>query len=44
MGMNALDDACHYEAAVHFTAAVNAIGFSSTLAIHSKYDIFVVVR
>ncbi|KAG1800323.1 uncharacterized protein HD556DRAFT_1524880 [Suillus plorans] len=43
VGMNALDDARHNEAAGHFTAAVNTIGFSSTSAIHSKYDIFVVL-
>jgi hypothetical protein len=41
--MNALDDARHNKAADHFAAAVNAIGFSSMLAIHSKYDVFVVV-
>jgi hypothetical protein len=27
----------------HFTSAVNAIGFSSASAIHSKYNAFVVV-
>jgi hypothetical protein len=43
VGMNALDDARHNEAAGHFSAAVNTIGFSSTLAIQSKYDVFVVV-
>ncbi|KAG2053742.1 WD40 repeat-like protein [Suillus hirtellus] len=43
LGMNALDDARHNEAADHFAAAVNTIVFSSILAIHSRYDIFVVV-
>ncbi|KAG1852354.1 heterokaryon incompatibility protein-domain-containing protein [Suillus tomentosus] len=41
--MNALDDARHNEAADHFTAAVNTIDFSSVSAIHSRYDIFVVL-
>jgi len=41
--MNALDDARHNEAAGHFTAAVNTIGFSSMSPIHSEYDVFVVV-
>jgi hypothetical protein len=44
VGINALDDARHNDDAGHFTAAVNTIGFSSMSAIHSKYDIFVVVR
>ncbi|KAG2738931.1 hypothetical protein P692DRAFT_20757326, partial [Suillus brevipes Sb2] len=44
VGMNALDDTRHNEAAGHFAAAVNTIGLSSMAAIHSKYDIFVVVR
>jgi hypothetical protein len=39
----ALDDVRLSEAVDHFTAAVNVISFSSTLAIHSKYDVFVVV-
>ncbi|KAG2346036.1 HET-domain-containing protein [Suillus weaverae] len=43
VGMNALDDARHNEAAGHFTAAVNTIDFTSVSAIHSKYDIFVVI-
>ncbi|KAG2153472.1 uncharacterized protein EDB93DRAFT_1248737 [Suillus bovinus] len=43
MGMNALDDARHNEAADHFTAAVNTIGFSSMSATHSRYDVFVVL-
>jgi len=43
VGMNALDDACYNKAADHFTSAVKAICFSSTLGIHSKYDVFVVV-
>jgi hypothetical protein len=43
MGMNAFDDARYNEAADHFTAAVNTISFSSMLAIHSQYDVFVVV-
>ncbi|KAG2335872.1 hypothetical protein BDR05DRAFT_971370 [Suillus weaverae] len=43
MGINALDDARRNEAAGHFIAAVNAINFPSTSAIHSKYDIFVVL-
>jgi hypothetical protein len=41
--MNALDDARYNEAASHLTSAVKAIRFSSTSAIHSKYDVFVVV-
>ncbi|KAG2335876.1 hypothetical protein BDR05DRAFT_971340 [Suillus weaverae] len=43
LGMNVLDDARHHEAAGHFIAAVKTINFSSTSAIHSKYDIFVVL-
>jgi hypothetical protein len=43
VGMNALDDARHNEAADHFTSAVNTFRFLSMSAIHSKYDIFVVV-
>ncbi|KAG2339171.1 TPR-like protein [Suillus weaverae] len=43
VGINALDDARHNEAADHFTAAVGTINFSSTSAIHSEYDIFVVL-
>ncbi|KAG2361233.1 hypothetical protein BDR07DRAFT_1610267 [Suillus spraguei] len=43
VGMNALDDARHNEAADHFTSAVNTIRFSSMSAIHSKYDVFVVL-
>ncbi|KAG1793297.1 uncharacterized protein HD556DRAFT_1443722 [Suillus plorans] len=43
LGMNALDDARHNEAVGHFTAAVNAIGFSSMSAIHSRYDVFAVL-
>ncbi|KAG2153445.1 uncharacterized protein EDB93DRAFT_1248718 [Suillus bovinus] len=43
MGMNALDNARHNEAADHFTAAVNTIGFSSMSATHSRYDVFVVL-
>ncbi|KIK38635.1 hypothetical protein CY34DRAFT_809154 [Suillus luteus UH-Slu-Lm8-n1] len=43
VGINALDDARHNDAADHFAAAVNAISFSSTSAIHSRYDIFVVL-
>jgi hypothetical protein len=41
--MNALDDARHNEAAGHFAAAVDTISFSSMFAIHSKYNVFVVV-
>jgi hypothetical protein len=44
VGMNASDEKRHNEAAGYFTAAVNTIGFSSMSAIHSKYDIFAVVR
>ncbi|KAG1848654.1 heterokaryon incompatibility protein-domain-containing protein [Suillus subluteus] len=43
VGMNALDDTRYNEAAVHFTAGVNTIGFSSMSAIHSQYDVFVVL-
>ncbi|KAG2336497.1 hypothetical protein BDR05DRAFT_971015, partial [Suillus weaverae] len=43
VGINASDDARHNEAAGHFIAAVNTINFSSISAIHSKYDIFVVL-
>jgi hypothetical protein len=43
VGMTALDDARHNEAAGHFAAAVDTISFSSMFAIHSKYDVFVVV-
>jgi hypothetical protein len=43
VGMNAVDDTCHNEAASHFTSTVNAICFSSMSAIHSKYDVCVVV-
>ncbi|KAG0698020.1 hypothetical protein DFH29DRAFT_124342 [Suillus ampliporus] len=43
MGTNALDGVGQNEAADHFAAAVNTIAFSSTLAIHSKYDVFVVL-
>ncbi|KAG2153443.1 uncharacterized protein EDB93DRAFT_1248716 [Suillus bovinus] len=43
LGMNALDDARHNEAADHFTTAVNSITFSSKSAIYSRYDIFVVL-
>ncbi|KAG1800334.1 uncharacterized protein HD556DRAFT_1028494 [Suillus plorans] len=43
LGMDALDYARHNEAADHFTAAVNTIGFPSMSAIHSRYDIFVVL-
>jgi hypothetical protein len=44
LGNHASDDARHNEAANHFTAAVNTSGPSSKLAIHSKYEDFVVVR
>ncbi|KAG2069769.1 WD40 repeat-like protein [Suillus decipiens] len=46
LGLNVLDDTDgmrHSEAADHFTSAVNTIRFSSMSAIHSKYDVFVVV-
>jgi hypothetical protein len=43
VGMNALDDARYDEAASHFTSAVKTIKFSSMSAIHSRYDVFVVV-
>ncbi|KAG1847709.1 hypothetical protein F4604DRAFT_1907669 [Suillus subluteus] len=43
VGMNALDDTRYNEAAVHFTAGVNTIGFLSMSAIHSQYDVFVVL-
>ncbi|KAG2363719.1 hypothetical protein BDR07DRAFT_1403412 [Suillus spraguei] len=46
LGLSVLDsvDGVHYnEAADHFTSAVNTIRFSSMSAIHSKYDVFVVL-
>jgi tetratricopeptide (TPR) repeat protein len=43
VGMNALDDARHNEAADHFTSAINTIGFSSKSTICSQYDVFVVL-
>ncbi|KAG2031700.1 WD40-repeat-containing domain protein [Suillus americanus] len=43
VGMDASDSARHNEAVGHFTSAVNTIGFSSMSAIHSKYDVFVVL-
>ncbi|KAG2046113.1 WD40 repeat-like protein [Suillus hirtellus] len=43
LGMNALDDTRHNESADHFTTAVDAIGFSSMSAIHSRYDVFPVL-
>jgi hypothetical protein len=40
-----MDESRHNEAVDHFTAAVDRIPFSSTtLAIHSMYEDFVVVR
>lgn len=44
LGINAMNDAHHNEAADHFTAAVNSDAFSSTSAIHSIYEDLVVVR
>jgi tetratricopeptide (TPR) repeat protein len=43
VGMNALDDARYNEATNHLTSAVKAIRFSSMSAIHSQYDVFVVL-
>jgi hypothetical protein len=43
LGVNALSDARHNEAAGHFTAAFDTGALSSELAIHPKYDVFVVV-
>ncbi|KAG0695826.1 hypothetical protein DFH29DRAFT_1005099 [Suillus ampliporus] len=44
MGIDALDDVPRNdEAADHFSAAVTNINFSSTAAMHSKYEIFVVL-
>ncbi|KAG2348235.1 hypothetical protein BDR05DRAFT_507024 [Suillus weaverae] len=43
MGLDALNGVHHNEAAGRFTAAVNALIFSSTSAIHSKYELFVVL-
>ncbi|KAG0698231.1 WD40-repeat-containing domain protein [Suillus ampliporus] len=43
LGMNAMDNARHNEAADHFTAAVNSSDFPSTLAIHSTYEDLVVL-
>jgi hypothetical protein len=44
LGINALDDASHNEAADHFTAAINSSAFTSEDPIHLKYEVFVVVR
>jgi len=44
LGINALDDSRHNEAADHFIAAINSGAFSSGEAIHSKYEVFVMVR
>ncbi|KAG2072881.1 WD40 repeat-like protein [Suillus decipiens] len=41
--LDGVDRLRHSEAADHFTSAVDAIHFSSMLAIHSKYDVFVVL-
>jgi hypothetical protein len=43
LGINALEDSHHNEAADHFIAAINTGAFSSEWAIDSKYEIFVVV-
>ncbi|KAG2160223.1 uncharacterized protein EDB93DRAFT_47699 [Suillus bovinus] len=43
LGNHASDDARHKEAANHFTAAVNISSSFSKLAIHSKYEDFVVL-
>ncbi|KAG2091495.1 uncharacterized protein F5147DRAFT_439431 [Suillus discolor] len=43
LGNHASDDARHKEAANHFTAAVNTSSSFSKLAIHSKYEDFVVL-
>ncbi|KAG0705636.1 hypothetical protein DFH29DRAFT_996722 [Suillus ampliporus] len=44
LGINAMNDARHDEAADHFTAAVNSSSdFSSTMAIHSTYEDLVVL-
>jgi hypothetical protein len=44
LGINALDDARHDEAADRFTAAINTRALSSEWAFESKYEVFVVVR
>ncbi|KAG2363718.1 hypothetical protein BDR07DRAFT_1403379, partial [Suillus spraguei] len=41
--VNSVDGVHYNEAADHFTSAVNTIRFSSMSAIHSKYDVFVVL-
>ncbi|KAG2363571.1 hypothetical protein BDR07DRAFT_1403970 [Suillus spraguei] len=41
--LNGVDGVCHSEAADHLTHAVNTIRFSSMSAIHSKYDVFLVL-
>ncbi|KAG1888594.1 hypothetical protein F4604DRAFT_1569692 [Suillus subluteus] len=43
LGTNALDAGRHSEAADHFTAAVKVSAVTSQLAIHSKYQVFVVL-
>ncbi|KAG2345397.1 hypothetical protein BDR05DRAFT_998531 [Suillus weaverae] len=43
LGNHASDEARHSDAANHFTAAVNTSGSSSKLAIHSRYEDFVVL-
>ncbi|KAG0703991.1 hypothetical protein DFH29DRAFT_1039962 [Suillus ampliporus] len=43
LGINAMDDGRHDEAADHFTAAVNDSTFSSSSPIHSMYEDFVVL-
>ncbi|OAX34763.1 hypothetical protein K503DRAFT_868710 [Rhizopogon vinicolor AM-OR11-026] len=43
LGVNALNDAHHNEAVDHFTAAINTGILSSQQAIHSQYEVFVVL-
>ncbi|KAG2112521.1 WD40-repeat-containing domain protein [Suillus clintonianus] len=44
IGINALDGACHDEAADQFTTAINLSVFSPESAIHPRYEDFAVVR
>jgi len=44
MGINALDDARYNEAADHFTAAIDNGILPNEQVIHSKYEIFIIVR
>ncbi|KAJ8595030.1 hypothetical protein M405DRAFT_871979 [Rhizopogon salebrosus TDB-379] len=43
LGINALDDECHRDAADHFTTAINSGFFASKHSIHLEYEVFVVL-